>query len=842
LPYYQGNGGWGVDNAENAKNLSFTVSGLGGSTFTLSELSFEERATGQGPSTITVEINGVVVFSDDVPDSETRLQTIDLSTFTQFEEIAEAEVVIKGWDNDSRDTNGSGQWRLNGIILEGEIQQGSEPVLTAEPGSLQFAYPEGQGPSEVQAVSVEGFNLDGTELTAQVSGNFEVSAAQEGPFGPSVSLGSVTEIDQQLFVRMEEGLDIDDYSGSITISGGGAPEVLISLSGDVVVPFEIPYSNPFNPQSLAELAISQGFVLSNVNLSNDRVDIFINGFVQTPSIDFSLYQFLEVEYDLASFGAGSNRVLSLLISNDGGDTFTEIFSTAVPPGASPYNTTTVMVDLEGNDAVDGRLRMQMTGGTGGIRFRDFSIDPVFTTTVSGPAGWRLLSLPVDLAPVSALAVQNQIQGVEGLNDLYDDENYDEADPNFWVYRDLGDDPEDGWQAPSSVDTQILSVEGFAWFFFDNSIGQSVPLPFNLSVSGAPVTEEQFTNLNFNQQFNLLGNPYAETMTDLDLGDDVQSDLSVWNPVTETYEFAAEIPPFTGFFAEAANPGGFAVFPVPGGGNGSKPAAEVIAGRLDLTLEGTLPDGRTVTDRAVRLSLHESATGGWDRYDLSKLTPMSHTYALLSFVGERSGEEVLQSVMSQPYELQQTLELPLRFDAVNAAGAFTISAEGIALPEGLEITLLDNETGERTDLLTDAYTFTYDAEMPAYLPEAHILPAKAGTALRSSGTDARFTVIVDPQPLSGPVQGELPRELALNQNYPNPFNPTTQIRYELPETADVRLDVFNIQGQRVSTLVSASQSAGVYNITFDASALASGVYIYRLQAGNTVLTRKMTLIK
>lgn len=90
--------------------------------------------------------------------------------------------------------------------------------------------------------------------------------------------------------------------------------------------------------------------------------------------------------------------------------------------------------------------------------------------------------------------------------------------------------------------------------------------------------------------------------------------------------------------------------------------------------------------------------------------------------------------------------------------------------------------------------------------------------------------------------ELPSEFTLSQNYPNPFNPTTVIRYGVPESSQVRLEVFNMLGQRVSVLVNEQKTAGWHNFTFDASNLSSGMYIYRMQAGEFVETRKLILIK
>ena len=90
--------------------------------------------------------------------------------------------------------------------------------------------------------------------------------------------------------------------------------------------------------------------------------------------------------------------------------------------------------------------------------------------------------------------------------------------------------------------------------------------------------------------------------------------------------------------------------------------------------------------------------------------------------------------------------------------------------------------------------------------------------------------------------QIPSDFSLKQNYPNPFNPTTKIEYAIPVTSNVTLEVFDVLGRKIRTLIDKVQSAGNHEIIFDGSDLTSGIYIYTLLSPGQVLAKKMTLIK
>jgi len=145
--------------------------------------------------------------------------------------------------------------------------------------------------------------------------------------------------------------------------------------------------------------------------------------------------------------------------------------------------------------------------------------------------------------------------------------------------------------------------------------------------------------------------------------------------------------------------------------------------------------------------------------------------------------------------------------------------------GISGTSITNITGNGFNVYYDATLSTNNAlgGKTYSLVDGGVLAPKSSTA-------------VDQQ------ENEQPSSYKLNQNYPNPFNPTTTISFELPRESFVNLEVFNLRGEHVATLVNERRSAGLYSVTFNASFLSSGIYFCKMVADNFITIKKLVLMK
>lgn len=205
-----------------------------------------------------------------------------------------------------------------------------------------------------------------------------------------------------------------------------------------------------------------------------------------------------------------------------------------------------------------------------------------------------------------------------------------------------------------------------------------------------------------------------------------------------------------------------------------------------------------------------------------------------------GDEFFKAITITP-EITQPMTFPLNFSTIES-GSFKFEIESMNnIPGGWKMILKDHLTDKEYTLREG---FTLDFEHLTNLPEKFEIE-NAALPLRNYHNGDRFELKVIPpyvEPEEEKAENEKPTRIELYQNYPNPFNPVTTISFYLPESQEVKLSVFNIVGQPIAVLADGTLSAGEQHFEWDASDRPSGMYIYQLEVGNNVMTRKMTLVK
>lgn len=457
-----------------------------------------------------------------------------------------------------------------------------------------------------------------------------------------------------------------------------------------------------------------------------------------------------------------------------------------------------------------------------------------TKSISGNAGWLMLSASVGNQSVSDLASQNLVQGISGLNDFYNDDQEYEQDiaPNLYFFNNTDD-----WQTPNNIDSPLESGFGFIWYLFDNDVDNSVSLPFNLVFDGPVARDDVTVTQNPEHHFTLLGNPFPEPLdvSDVSSWGNIQSNAQVWNPETESFEIASEVPPLGGFFVERSEG--------EGGGEIVIPTENlVLADQVDskkmiaMRLYHHSNDEKILMDESARIIFHPEARHGWDIYDARILNPLTTEFAKLGFLGKRQNEIVQKVLESRPLDFESPIELSLTHYFQNISGEFEIDIALQEIPDHWEIILTDHIENKTINLREESYQFESD----------HISmtedDSKMGTLEMLEGSE-RFTLSIQNQKTTSLLpDSEKPREIALHQNHPNPFNPVTQIQFSLPEAMHVTLEVFDLTGQKLMTLENNQMESGNHQVTFDGSSFSSGMYIYRLSTPQKTITRKMLLIK
>ncbi len=206
---------------------------------------------------------------------------------------------------------------------------------------------------------------------------------------------------------------------------------------------------------------------------------------------------------------------------------------------------------------------------------------------------------------------------------------------------------------------------------------------------------------------------------------------------------------------------------------------------------------------------------------------------VTFVGDPAGPLTFDDVAYFFWDYPDP-DMTFRYEAYLLAHLFNIvsgrmgqwevvSADGATASQAIYYLTSIYDSGDRADLQTAFYN-SRRIHLNQMIP-AGIIPAGVPNIMYKPGDEEL-----------------LPQQFTLEQNYPNPFNPVTEIAFTLPSATEVTLSVYNITGQRVATLINGVMDAGPHTVAWDAEGFASGIYLYRLEAGDMMQTKKMVLLK
>ena len=238
----------------------------------------------------------------------------------------------------------------------------------------------------------------------------------------------------------------------------------------------------------------------------------------------------------------------------------------------------------------------------------------------------------------------------------------------------------------------------------------------------------------------------------------------------------------------------------------------------------------------------TVTAGTETYTDTGLLAGTYYYRLKAVDTAGNGSDYSGEV-SATVEDTEAPAAPTGLTATAEGGAVTLKWTANAEGDLKEYRLYRGTSPGPTDQIatvaagTEAYT---DNNLPG--DGTYYYRLKAVDAAGNESTFSGDGVAVDYRPTAVALGGEVPEAFALRQNYPNPFNPATTITYDVAEPSDVRVLVHDLLGKAVAVLVDEHHAAGRYEVTFDASGLASGAYLYTLRAGDFTQTRRLVLLK
>ena len=488
--------------------------------------------------------------------------------------------------------------------------------------------------------------------------------------------------------------------------------------------------------------------------------------------------------------------------------------------------------------------LSASDGNGGVAIQNYTLAvSLHSLEISGNSGFRIFSSPISGAVYSDLLDELWTQGAVGS----DNPN---SNPNIWTFT-------NDWNAVTNFTSDAITPgKGFLMYVYADTdfngvddLPKTISIDGTQSLSGVSVGSES-------SSWNLMGNPYGLSIgikKMLEANGTFNSTVYTLDPNNPDapYKFHngtvgtivnAEIKPFSGFWIKANENGNTFQYTEQSIRKGSLNAPErTIADGSTGYAEFTFING-TYTSTTY-LSFTEEGEINLDPADADRLVPMSLTDHLTSMIYESNKSLAINNL---PFDLTTDLSMDMDVMMLSPANdnGYATQEEQVDmmwdisnLPEGITLELKDNTTGLNVSL-------TENLSALISLPNKGEFSTSGGfMGTYPTVGESQFTLSV-----YGLVTASfeddvlLPERLTLHDAYPNPFNPSTVISFDLKDANMVSLDIYDVSGRMVASLIRGQMIPGNHKVSWNPGDLSSGLYLINLVVGTETFNQKITYIK
>jgi hypothetical protein len=573
----------------------------------------------------------------------------------------------------------------------------------------------------------------------------------------------------------------------------------------------------------------------------------------------TVIQFLSYEGNITASGGAADGLTSTDIG--------------VSEGGSTSNGYSLQISGSGYQYSDFTWQSAATATAGNINTGQTLTNVV---TISGDSGFRFFSTPVSNGTYSDLLDELWTQCMANSDGGGVDGSGCDGNDNVWSFA-LEDGAVGTYTALSDLAGTMTAGAGFlVYVFADNDYDGTADLPVTLSVSGTENSGDVrypagSDNISVDQ-YGLAGNPYATTI-DWDGIKDDDTDSPNISDVVYVYDYSGSsasspdvdegqtgvggiyrayngsagsltgglIAPYQGFWVLASGGSGYITIKESHKSSSSGTFYRITDDESVGSMVFNFTSGNNYFDQAY-LTFHGNGDQNIDNADAYKLMPLHAsdrliglTYVMESAIYINNLSYEYEGAISVPFDVMRlTLD---ETNYVTMAEGVTLTWDLEELPDHIELILTDNITGTET-ILDQESEYVFTTEPKGSFSANYDGPIGTYPVVG----EPRFTLSVTYGALGQNDDATLPSDFALHPIYPNPFNPSATISFDIPDVSLVALNVYDVKGSQVETLLQDNMKPGKHHYNWEPQELPSGVYFMKLTTAKQSFTQKVTYIK